>query len=92
MKLQNMINDYEIIINYFIDNNFEMNQYNNFKFYAFYIKLIFKTKNKYDIRKIFFILVELGYFKKIDKPRTYKYKFFNPYKRINQKFLECNFD
>ncbi len=92
MKLINMINDYEVIINYFINENFEFNQYQTYRFFYHYIKKKFKYKSKYEIKKIFFYLLELGYLKKIDKPKKYSYKFINPYKRINRKFFEITFD
>tara|TARA_R110000824_G_scaffold42883_4_gene125658 strand:+ start:9188 stop:9451 length:264 start_codon:yes stop_codon:yes gene_type:complete len=72
-----MINNYEIMINFFNKNKWEQFGYVNFRTFANRIEYELKIKNDYQIRKIFILLKKLGYIVKINIPRKYLYRYDN---------------
>lgn len=74
-----MINEYEIVINDFNKNRWERYGYINYRTYANRIGHELRTKNEYQIRKVFYTLIKLGFIEKTKIPRRYLYKYNNPY-------------
>ena len=75
----NVLNDYEICINYFNDTRWERNGYINYRTYANKISHLINNDNEYEIRKIFYKIVKLQFIQKTTEKRKYLYKYNNPY-------------
>ena len=75
----NILNEYEVCINYFNDTRWEKNGYINYRTYANKIGHLINSDNEYEIRKIFYKLVKLNFIEKTDEKRKYLYKYNNPY-------------
>ena len=77
-----MFNEYELVLNYFIKRNIQDQGLLKYKHFKNIIKYCFDKMNDYEARKIFNIILKLGYFEKIkmrNKKRTFEYRFVNPY-------------
>jgi len=79
-KHLSIINDYEQVICYFNLHQYQQFGYINYRRYADVIQFVLKLETDYQIRKIFYMLIKLGYVEKIDqsKSRRYLYKYNNP--------------
>jgi hypothetical protein len=72
------INDYEIVLNDFIKNRWDKFGYLNYRTFARRIIILIKNDNEYRVRKVFNTLIQLGYILRINKPKKYLYKCYNP--------------
>lgn len=79
----NVLNNYEIVLNYLIDNNYERYSCQSYKFFSIIIMNLTNDYSAYKSRKIFDILITLKYIKRVRKRTRFAYSFYNPYIRLN---------
>ena len=93
-----MYNEYELILNYFLKKNIQDRGGIQYKYLKSLIRYRLDYLTDYEARKIFNILVRLGYFEKkkiINTRRSYQYKFINPYienKKKDSNIITIYFD
>lgn len=86
------VNDYEILINYFNNTHWEKFGYINFRTFANTIAYQLNTDNDYIIRKSFNTLMKLGFIERINIPKRYVYRYYNPEVEMNPKTYIIHFD
>ena len=90
MKLS-ILNDYEIMINYFNKLRWERFGYTNYRTFANKIGYKLNTKNEYEIRKTFYILVKQNFIEKTKQKGKYLYKYNNPYYERFERIIVLDF-
>lgn len=90
-----MINDYEVMINYFIKHRWEKYGYLSYRVYALRIKTELDNSHDnpdYRARLVFNSLKTLGFIEKVNIHNRYIYRFNNPEHELQRKNIVLNFD